>query len=108
MSDEPFQEKRRSTDQLATEIDALRAQFNEHYRIDEAMHTETNEGMKTILTKVEGMTEKVESIGEIVLAWNNVKGFASVMHGLGSVAKWFIGIGAALGTIWWSLKGGSK
>ncbi|OYV94719.1 MAG: hypothetical protein B7Z68_07545 [Acidobacteria bacterium 21-70-11] len=82
-----------------TEISRLEKSAEAHYSMDEKMHHETNIHMAT-------MIEKLGTIEEVVLAWNNIKGFTTVMHSIAGVLKWAVGIGAAIGTIWWSIKGG--
>ena len=90
-------ERRRVTWQ--TEIERLEKTFEDHYVVDEKMHTETNDHMKVIL-------HKLDDIGGMLLAWQNVQGFVKVMRTVGLFMKWVTIIGAGFSAIWWMLHGG--
>ena len=51
-------------------------------------------------------TETLVAVKEILVAWDDAKGFIKIVKLLGNVAKWLTGVGAALGLIWYWWKKG--
>lgn len=90
--------ERRKSPTWQEEIARLEGMFAEHYKADEEMHHLTN----SLLTEIQA---DMKSIKEIVLAWNNMKGFATVMRFAGALVKWFGGVAAATVGLWLLLKG---
>jgi len=46
----------------------------------------------------------LDEMKEILIVWNNTKGFINTIRILGTVLKWVVSIGAALGLIWYWVK----
>lgn len=49
------------------------------------------------------MLQKQESMQEVLVAWNNTKGFVKTVVTLSAVLKWIVGTGLAISAIWYFL-----
>ena len=83
------------------EVSRLEEQFAKHYQIDEDMHTRTER-------LLEAIHEDMQTVKEIVSAWNNLKGAGMVLQFMGKMVKWAAGIAAACGGLYLLFKGGGK
>ena len=74
----------------------------------EEHRTELEEHRKSLVEKIDKMQATLDSVAEIVIAWNNAKGFINTLQTLGVAAKWFTLTGASVAAIWYWLHGGKS
>lgn len=70
--------------------------------------TELEGHRKSLVEKIDKMQATLNSVAEIVTAWNNAKGFINTLQTVGVVAKWFTLTGASVVAIWYWLHGGKS
>ena len=49
-------------------------------------------------------TLTLDEMKEILIVWNNTKGFINTIRVLGTVLKWVVSIAAAFGVVWYWIR----
>ena len=69
----------------------------EHTNGEKQLH----EDLKALLEGQKKLLENQEAILEVVIAWNNTKGFVRTMTTISSFMKWLVAFGASVAAVWY-------
>lgn len=64
------------------------------------------EKLDLVLERVEEIALKQASMSEILLAWNNAKGFVKTIQGISKILRWLVLTGGAFAAVWFLLING--
>lgn len=56
-----------------------------------------------LLERIEELALRQASMSEIMLAWNNTKGFVKTVQTVSKVLRWIAVTGAALSVVWYAM-----
>ena len=77
---------------------------DQNKRTDDPLLQRIHDDLQGIKLLQKGQKETLDEMKEILIVWNNTKGFINTIRIIGTILKWVVSIGAALGLIWYWIK----
>jgi hypothetical protein len=62
-----------------------------------------DEKLDLLIERVDELALRTASISEIMLAWNNTKGFVKTVQTVSKVLRWIAVTGAACSVVWYAI-----
>jgi len=63
--------------------------------------------LNTVVERLDELTLKQANMAEIIVAWNNTKGFVRTVQMVSKIVRWFTVTAAAVAAIWYLINHGS-
>lgn len=76
----------------------------DHKRESDTLLAKIHNDLKDIRALQEQQKTTIDEMRDILIIWNNTKGFINVIRVLGTVAKWVVSVAVAIGAVWYWAK----